>query len=457
MRCVWGLLIRGLSVSGSAEPTLFVDGDLDASTLPSPLSTSSQIKGWLVPDSLSGARANLDLRNPLISATAPTIQLQDDATGTLAALLEGDPGYLNTSRWTLDSTVSLTAAATSLVVTGPTDIAVGDELYLNGEALTVTVRALTHSGQVKVQTLTVTRGACGSDAKAHAVDPSTYAPGTDGSQACLTLYSRPQFENGLFEAQIFQFQMSDTNPAAVSSILYAWFGTVEARPTPDADFRWTVAVTHASKALAEFVVPGAKDLELSHCIGVVATSGVSFTQGVLGMGGITRTLPSVVQFNFTRSEFEALFNEPAHLSQSVQFDSSLITTLSSRLTPNGKVKREIVGEVDGYRYVWNLRSLTYDGAGHPRRPRPVGQLHSLSCLLPAHLPERLPPGRWVQPRLHQAQRLSLGDDAPVRPGEDGDGRGRAEGNGPLECAHDLPRSAPLREHLRPWRHEQRRL
>jgi hypothetical protein len=362
MRVVWGLLIRGLSVDGSANPTLFVDGDLDASTLPSPLSTSSQIKGWLVPDSFSGAKANLDLRNPLISATAPTIQLQDDATGTLAALLEGDPGYLNTSRWTLDSTVSLSASATSLVVTGHTTIAVGDELYLNGECVTVTNRALTHSGQVNVQTLTVTRGACGSDAKAHAVDPSTYPPGTDGSQACLTLYSRPQFENGLFEAQIFQFKMDDTNPASVSSILHGWFGFVEARPQPDGDFRWTVAVTHASKALAEFVVPGAKDLELSHCINVVATKEADLLGGMGGFTSFARLLPGVVKFNFTRAEFEALFNEPAHLSQSTQFDSSLITTLSSRLAPNGKVSREIVAKVGPFSYVWNLRSLTYVNA-----------------------------------------------------------------------------------------------
>jgi hypothetical protein len=364
MRIVTALLIRGLSVGGSSNPTLFVDGDLDATTLPSPLSTSSQIKGWLVPDSLSVGRDLFDLRNPLIDGITRTVQLQDDADGTLAALFEGDPGHLNTNRWTIDNAVSLTAAATTVNVTGPAAIASGDELYLNGECLAVSATSTTVSGHVTIRQLTVTRGACGSDAKAHQISPADYPPGTDGSHVALTLYSRPQFENGQFEASIYQLKMDDLNPAAVSSVLWAWHGFVEGRPTPGAGFTWTVAVVHATKALADFTVPGGKDIELSHCVNVVTTRRAATEVGESGGYGaaFARTLPAVVKIPFSRQELEAVFGSVAHIAQSPQFDSSVVSTLSGRLSPNAKISREIVGEVGGHTYAWRIISLAYVNA-----------------------------------------------------------------------------------------------
>jgi hypothetical protein len=99
-------------------------------------------------------------------------------------------------------------------------------------------------------------------------------------------------------------------------------------------------------------------------VSVVTTKTAAAATGALGGYGAAgaRLLPATVRFNFTRQEFEALFNEPAHIAQSPQFDSSLVSTLSGRLTPNGKVRREIVGEVGGWRWVWTLRNLTYVNA-----------------------------------------------------------------------------------------------
>jgi hypothetical protein len=360
-RYVYGLLIRGLSVGGSSNPTLFTDGDLDPSTIPgalSPLGASTQIKGWLVPGSLSGARATVDLRDPLVSATGPSIRLQDDATGTLAALFEGDPGHLNTNRWTLDSTVSLTAAATSLVVTGPTTIAIGDELYLDGECVSVTARALSHSGQVNVQTLTVTRGACGSKAKAHALRPDDYPPGDNGSRETLTLLSRCPLDSGQIEASAYCFAMSDSDPSAVSSCVWAWHGFVRERPREDGDFTWTVSIDHASRALSEFIVPGALDLEISRCVTIVSALELS-----LGVGSTALfSKPNTVKFSLTTYEAERLFGEPLHIAQSPQASSALVSALSAKLTPNGKISHEIVGEVGGYKHVWKLESLTYQSA-----------------------------------------------------------------------------------------------
>jgi hypothetical protein len=363
-RFVYGLLIRGLSVGGSPNPTLFTDGDLDASTIPaelSPLSSSTQIKAWLVPGSLSGARANIDLRDPLVNATAPQVRLQDDATGTLAALLEGDPGNLNTRVFTMDNATSFTAAATTINVTGSGSIATGDVLWLGAEALYVSATSTTVSGLATIRQLTVTRGACGSKAKVHTLRPDDYPPGDDGSREALTVYSRAPFDSGIIEASLYCFAMSDSNPSAVSSCVWAWHGFVRERPREDGDFTWTVSVEHASRALADFVVPGTKDLELSRCVSIVFEAPkITLAPGsAIAKEGV---VPHIVKFNLTRYEAERLFGEALHIAHSPQASSSLVTALSAKLTPNGKISHEVVGEVGGYRYVWKLESLTYASA-----------------------------------------------------------------------------------------------
>ena len=355
-RIVHGLFIAGMPWDGAITPVLFTDGPLDATTISglSPLSTSTQIVQRLLPAGISGAAARLDLRDPLVSAASPTAMVQDDAEGTLSALFSPDPGWSNTTRWTLLHVTSVAKATTSIVLTGTTAPTVDQIIYLGNEALQVT--AVVTSGLD--HTCTVTRGVCGSRAVVHSLDPSTYPPGDDGSREALVAYSRRVYDGSKkIECALYQFKMSDTNPHAISSVLWVWYGYLDAVPKQNTEMQWSISVKHFTKALSEHTTRGGEDLELTNCVKIKIFGDASTSYGIGSNGDIPIALPKTVQFIVTPYEFERLFNVPAHTPQGQTTTTTLISNVKTAITSSTKIFYEIKGEVGGHSWVWKVTDM----------------------------------------------------------------------------------------------------
>ena len=364
-RIVEGLLICGLSYDGSINPTLFTNGPLDVTTISglSPLTTSSVLVQRLPAVAISGATARIsDLRDPLISSTAPTVILEDDKDGTLSRFFAPDPGYENTTRWTLLDRTVVTKAATSIVLVGSTAPTVNQIIYLGNEAIRIDAVTTSHDSH----TCTVTRGVAGSRAVVHALDPSAYPPGDDGSRECLIAYSRRVYdETRQIECALYRFKMSDTNPHAISSVLWVWYGYLNAVPKCNDKNEWSISVKHFTQAIAEHQVKATEPIELEHCVQVLTLSNGysaagSSSNGVtdnLGTGG-NGSAPITVVFRFTVYEFERLFNMNARAAQSSRFgSSSLMSEINTILGTTSNVYLEIVGEVGGHTWVWRVQTV----------------------------------------------------------------------------------------------------
>jgi hypothetical protein len=357
MTHVHAALIRGLSYSGSTEATLFVDGPLDASTIPAgltPLSSSTQIVGRLLPAGLEGFNINSNIRSPLPSAVTAYAQLQDDAEGALAQLFAPDPGRLNTSTWIIQSTTTLAIESTStFTVAGASAPSVGAVLYLDSEAMEVT--AVT-SVTTNLWEIDVDRGACGSHIKAHQVRPSSYPAGDDGTYAALTLHSRQPFETGRVEASLYSFLMDPANPGAVSACEWCWHGMIEKRPTQNRDFVVTVPVRHVTAHLAEHAPRFGKEIPLSRCVTVVQEMGTSVDG---------QSLPRVVRIPLNRYEAERLFDTALHAAPGQgKLSSSKVSSLSSKLSfssaSDGRlIETWILLEAGGYKYTFRANGFTY--------------------------------------------------------------------------------------------------
>ena len=354
-RIVHGLFIAGLPWSSNIHPTLFVDGPLSASSISglSPLTTSTNIVQCMLPSGISGAAARLNLRDPLVSAAAPTAQLQDDKTGTLSALFGPDPGWANTTRWTLLHTTSVAKATTSIVLSGPTAPTVDQIIYLGNEAMQVSAVSSSHN----THTVTVTRGVCGTRALVHSLDPSSYPPGDDGSRESLVAYSRRVYDSSRkIECALYQFKMSDTNPHNISSVLWAWYGYLSDVPKCNTDFVWSISVNHFSKALSEHTIRGGEELETTYAAKVLIQSSHGSGYGST-VGESMLDKPQMVQFILTVYEFERLFNMPIHSAQLPTTTSAAISAADTAIKTATKVYYEILGEIGGYKYAWKVTQI----------------------------------------------------------------------------------------------------
>lgn len=360
-RIVHGLLLCGLSYDGSINPTLFTDGPLDASTISglSPLTTSSVVVRHMTTAGISGAAARVsDLRDPLIASSSPSATLQDDAQGTLSEFFCPDSGYANTTRWVVLNTNTITAATTSIILTGDTAPTVNQIVYLHNEA----IRIDSVSSSQNDHTCGVTRGVAGSRALTHSLDPSTYPPGDDGSRECLVVYSRRVYDGDRkIEAALYIFKMSDTNPHAISSVLWAWYGYLGGVPKQNTSFEWVIPVKHFTTALSEFQMRGGEELETKYCVQITQLStgygGATGDGGDIGAFSGSGARPSTVRFRFTPYEFERLFNIVARQAQTSVFTTSF-SAINALLVADPRMYFEIVGEVGDHTWIWRVTSIT---------------------------------------------------------------------------------------------------
>jgi hypothetical protein len=386
-RYVAGLLIRGLSYAGSEQPTLFVDGDLDASTLPSPLSTSTQIVGRLSP--IGSIALSSSIREPVGAGGEIRAELQDDATGTLAAYFAGDPAFTATSLWTLSASPTLSNSATGLTLTGSTAPTTGQIVLLDQEA--IKIGTVSTSGNV--HTITgCTRARCGSLARTHALDPASYA-GDNGKHQALVASSRMLFDDVQYEAQIFHFRMKEEDPSAVAALEFAWFGHITSRPTFDpATLRWSIPVAHVSQRIRDWRLPGARDVEAARCMvltgslsagngGDLAPPGVTGGSAGSDAGGALLTGNNKAFIRLTAYEFERLFGVVVHNPGSTAPVESLINAANTKLTTNAKVSYQLDTEIGGYRWIWRVtailpRQANVGGSAAPTHVFVYGSLES---------------------------------------------------------------------------------
>lgn len=367
-RIVHGLFIAGLSHDGAdTDPVLFTDGPLNASSISglSPLGSSTNVVQHLVTASISGAAARIsDLRDPLIAASAPSVQIADDRIGTYSRYFAPDPGWANTTRWILVNATTLPASTTSMVLSGDTAPTVNQLVYLGNE--TIRIDSVSQLSFRHIYTCGVTRGVCGSRAVTHSLDPSTYPPGDDGSRESLVVYSRRVYDgNRKIEAALYMFSMSETNPENIESAFWVWYGYLSDVPKQNADFQWTINVKHFTQALTEFQMRGGEPLDLARCVqstqlstgyygGTGSVGGVATIPGTGTFGG----LPQQVIFHLTVYEFERLFNVVARAHHASNFTgASALGVIEGLLTPDGRVFFELTGEVGGHSWVWRVTGI----------------------------------------------------------------------------------------------------
>lgn len=356
-RIVHGLLLCGLSSDGSVNPTLFTDGPLDAASITglSPLTTSTVIAQYMTPAGISGAGARVsDLRDPLIASSIPSAVLQDDALGTLSEFFCVDSGWENTTRWVILNANIITAATTSIILTGETAPTVNQIVYLNNEAIRIDSVATSQNDH----TCGVTRGVAGSRALTHSIDPSTYPPGDDGSRECLVVYSRRVYDGDRkIEAALYMFKMSDTNPHSIDSVLWVWYGYLGGVPKQNTSFEWVIPVKHFTAALSDFQMRGGEPIDIKHCVQIMTLQtgygGATGDGGDVGDFSGSGARPATVRFRFTPYEFERLFNVSIRQAQTSVFTSSFSSFLSL-LSADPRVYFEIVGEVGGHTWIWRV-------------------------------------------------------------------------------------------------------
>lgn len=354
---IYGALVLGLSVEGSSDPTLFVSSQVSLASLVTvtaataqPLPGTTVLRDGLLgpPDGATARWASL--RDPIVTAGAPTVRLQDDVVGSLARIFAPDPGFRQTDRWTLDAVGRVPMGATSFRLSGPVAPTVGQVLYLDKEA----VRVVSVSSSGRVHTCTVARGACGSYPRAIDLDPTAYPPGDDGTAEALIVYSRPQWGDVKYEAALFAFRCANRDPKTAVAVDWLWVGHVRERPRPGEAYTWTLRVPHASQYLAEHVARGSTNIEIARAVRVLVE------EKRKAAGGET-TVPQTVQVLFSRYEAEQLFGPALHLPGQTRPDAALVTALNPVLRTS-LFRAEIFGEVGGHRWRWGVAQVVKNGA-----------------------------------------------------------------------------------------------
>jgi len=340
-RYVFGFVMYGIGDPYNSEataPVLYTDGVLPTTGLPTELSGAT-IRTLVT--KRPGVNWGADPRHPVGSEESATITLLDDAIGTLGTLFLDDP---SAPYWGLE-TNRLSASATAVGVVGETSIGDGITYYLNNEAVNVAIGAPTWMG---TQTLALTRGVCGSTARVHALRPSAFSEGEDGSEDRILLRKKPDWEAG-FLCGVYLFRL-DQFGAIQDYVLRR--GVVTGEPTPR---RWPEY---------DISIKFLEDRLNSHTIGETSKE-VTLTQYILvhRLEGAQR--PSQVSFLLTRPQAERFFNEPLGSRSSLAFSSTSISNLNTRLKADASVTYEIKLSND-YEWVYKITALslyTFTAAG----------------------------------------------------------------------------------------------
>jgi hypothetical protein len=346
-----GLLIKGLPNPldlTSSAPVLFTNAIVDAASLPAPIPSGCVVLPWLdtTQGSISGISISSDVRDPVKGSAAISVRLID-VDGALAALFARDPGFQNTSFWDL-TTTSVDATTTSLSVSG--SAAITQRIYwLEQEAVLVTSASVTTGID---WALTVTRGANGSYARVHRINPAAYGPGEDGAFDMVSLSSRPQFESFTFDADLFLMQIEQ---GGVVQVVYTRAGFIDGRPEPTGDARWDLSLGDNTSIVADHDFGEAREnVTIRRCAQVITQSGAPDFY----ISPLQYTAP-FIKLWVDGYEAEKIFNEPLHQPGNDMPVQSLVNALSAKLTQDASVRYLLKMKIGGYDYVYRATKLQW--------------------------------------------------------------------------------------------------
>lgn len=337
MRYVLGLVLYGIAdpwSQDSSATVLYTDGVLPTSGLPSEISGCT-VRPILV--GRPGLNWGADPRTPTGSNSEATVTLLDDADGTLATLWMTDP---DATVYQVDA-VRLAASTTSATLLGAPIPLTAGIYYLGNEAVSVTpVSVLSVS-----QSVTLTRGRCGSTARAHYVAPAEYSPGEDGSQDRILLRRKPDWSER-FYCGLYLFELA---PDGSISTYLLRRGIVPEEPAPGAWPRWEVKVRFLEDALADHQVGAAsKEVTLSRRIVVEEFSGTDAAQ----------LRPQKIGLYLKAKEAEEFFNEPLRLRGSDILNPALVSSLDARLKADPEVTYELAVKDGDSEWIFGITNVS---------------------------------------------------------------------------------------------------
>lgn len=168
-------------------------------TLPSEISSATNVKrAWMT--EIGGETYTANLREPC-QAGGSIRAIIEDRDGLLSASLIPAP---NGSGYYLEDAI-VSASATTLHLSGNTAPTVNQILWIENEAVKVTVVASGHTQ--RTWTVTVTRGVCSSFAVAHHLTPSVYwVPGSAGTGERIQVTTKPAPTRHTFFARAYRLR-----------------------------------------------------------------------------------------------------------------------------------------------------------------------------------------------------------------------------------------------------------
>jgi hypothetical protein len=364
MRYVFGFIIYGVTSPWNqvtATTCLYTNGKLPSTGLPAEL-TGAEVRTIVA--RLPGSNFGADPRAPVGAGQEATVTLHDE-DGTLGTLFLHDP---DANYWGLETNRLEAADILVALVNLPSPIEAAP-LYLGNECVEANfIDTPTQYGTLNVQ---LTRGLCGSTARAHILSPSEYSPDEDGSQDRLWLTSKPNWDNG-FYCGVYLFQLAQDGSIA-DYVLRR--GVVVGEPTPIPGKLYEVKVRFLEDELSEHTI-GETSKETALGYRVIVTE--------LRRGRATRA--SILMSAEQASQF---FNEPVGPRGTSIIDSATLADLSSRLTQDANIYWSTKLTINGDEWIYKINGLsiysyTNNGVSH--------KAVKLSCSL---LPGGYAPGATI--------------------------------------------------------------
>ncbi len=305
---VFAFSVEGLrhpTSTTNANPVLISTGVLPNLSSAVPELASYTVLPLIQPEDISGYNWSSDPRKVIGSGGACQVKFVDGGKLWGKQILRTS----KTQRWDL-SAPRVESNTVSIIVNGKTAPTANTIYWLEEEAI--------KSGSVIQQTPTswyvalATRGACGSRAKAHRIDPHYYYTGDNGKEDRLELDTRPSFANYTFLGSLWLFRLDQFGAVKDYIRRYCY---IDEPPRPQKGQKWLWSFKDIGDLLGGYQ-PGnsVRTITLSKRLQLSAGH---------------------VYMYMTRYEAEMLFREPLHTPGNMVLDSNLVSDLSTRMFPSG--------------------------------------------------------------------------------------------------------------------------
>ena len=279
--------------------------------------SSATVMPILRPEDVSGYNWSSDPRRVIGSGGQCIVKISDLAGEWGSQLIKTRAS----TTWSIEEG-SFSDVATSITVKGKTGAPPVDSTiyWIEGEAVEVEQSGTTASG---ASLNILTRGACGSRAVKHRLDPHKYKDG-NGKDERLLLDSRPDFAAHTFTAQLYLFRLDQFG--AVTADYVSRYCYVDGSPSPQRGRAWEIRLRDIGD-LTEKHSLGSKQytVSLSHRIDVTGLASEAPADDV-ALG-----IPNSIQIFMTRLEAELLTRECMHHPGIGSIDETLTGGLSTSL------------------------------------------------------------------------------------------------------------------------------